>query len=499
MLAGAAVGESAILARPELTRSAAFVFGDEAFSLFVASEVMRGAHLYSEVAYPYGAGPVYAYVGVARVLGNSPLVYLHFLLFVSLVNLALSYLLLRRASSAGVALLIAVAGVLPVLLVPGALLGGYTSAFYMPIERTMLLAASLAWRSTDGRSPGRSAALGAILGAGQAIRFGTGIVFLLVIVAFDAALRASGRALSTRALVRSTLVTVAAFAAIEVGVLAAAFTLLPRPVAIDVAWPSYMLEAFPPLASRVTDLPGWQVTVGQYFNPLAACILGCVSVACFRGTGVSRVTAAAVFLPPLFYLAAALSLFHTEHHFRQFFWALPFACAPALDRSAWARALAMVMWAPVLALVVSSAMPKRTPGLVDVLCPNGWRLRTSMTVRNRIEGIAGALRRIAEGGNPGPAIIYPSGAGFYAAYGVPHTSRHIWFFRGAIRPYEVDDLANRYRTATALVTCRDEGSGPDGPYFRADLPQPLRRAIEPRMGARLWRDDDCAVYRLNRD
>jgi hypothetical protein len=501
VIAGAIIGEGAIFARPELTRTAAFLFGDQSYSLFVGSEMMRGARLYRDVAYPYGAGPVYAYVGLARIFGNTPVVYLQFLLCASLINLALAYLLLRRAARVGVALFITLVGVLPVLLVPGALLGGYTSAFYIPIERMMLLAATLTWRPADDRSLARAVALGAIIGLGQTIRFGPGIVFLAVIVAFDVALRIAGRTSSTTALARSTLTMIGTFAAIEVTLLAAAFAILPRPVAIDVAWPRYMLGAFAPLASRVTGLPGWRVTVGQYFNPLAAGVLSGVSVALFvRGRADrSRVPAAAVFLPPLFYLAAALTFFQTEHHFRQFCWALPLGCAPALDERRWTRAVALVCWAPVLALMLTSAAPKRTPDLVDVICPNGWRLRTTRADKERIEGITSALRTIADTGGAGAVIFYPSGSGFYVAFGVPHTSRETWFFSGAIRPYEVTTLAHQYRQAAALVACRDNRSGPDRPYFRADLPQPVREAIEPRMAERLWRDDDCAVFRLRRE
>lgn len=156
------VGESAIFRRSALTRMGSFFSSDAGYSLFVASEVLGGARLYRDVAYPYGWLPVAAYAAVASCFGNTPTVYLQFLLLVSAAGLALAFLLTRRFLPIGLSLVVTVGGLLPVLVVPGSLLGGYPSSYYLPLERLLLILAALTWQPPFHRSRTRSAALGAI-------------------------------------------------------------------------------------------------------------------------------------------------------------------------------------------------------------------------------------------------------------------------------------------------------------------------------------------------
>ena len=87
------VGELAIFRRADLTRPGSLVSSDAGYSLFVTSEVLGVARLYRDVAYPYGWLPVAAYAAVASCFGNTPTVYLQFLLLVSATGLTLAFLL----------------------------------------------------------------------------------------------------------------------------------------------------------------------------------------------------------------------------------------------------------------------------------------------------------------------------------------------------------------------------------------------------------------------
>lgn len=498
VVAGAAIGECAIVGRPELTRNGAFLFGDQGYSLFVAAQLRGGARLYRDVAYPYGSLGPYLYVALSRVFGNTPLVYLQFLLAASVVNLGLAYALLRRAASPGVALFVALAGILPLLIVPGALLGGYTSAFYIPIERMMLLGAALAWRPPAERSADRAAALGAVLGLGQAMRFGPPLICLAVVMLFDVALVITRRGASKATWLRSTLIMLGVFAVVQALLVATSFATLPRPVAIDVVWPRFMLGAFAPLMSRWSGLPGWRVTVGQYFNPIIAGVLTAAGAVWYARKRDMPDTALVAFMPPVIFVAAAFTLFHTEHHFRQFCWMLPFGCAPVLNRHAWTRAAALVCWAPLCFLTLTSAAPKHASNSVLLTCPNGWQLTVSATEKTTIESIVSALQTVADRAGGGPVLFYPAGPGFYVAYGIPHVSRDTWFFAGSIRPYDIESLVVAYHQLAGLVVCRDdpEHTGPDGPLFRASFPPLLRDGIEARIAEPVWRDSECAVFRL---
>ena len=130
------VGELAIFRRADLTRPGSLLSSDAGYSLFVTSEVLGGARLYRDVAYPYGWLPVAAYAAVAFIFGNTPTVYLQFLLLVSATGLTLAFLLTRRFLPIGLSLVVTLGGWLPVFVVPGSLLGGYLSWFCIPTRAT---------------------------------------------------------------------------------------------------------------------------------------------------------------------------------------------------------------------------------------------------------------------------------------------------------------------------------------------------------------------------
>ncbi len=342
IVAAACIGEATIVRRPELTLTPAFLFGDEGYSLFVASELSGGARLYQDVAYPYGWLPVFLYRPFAFAFGNSPVVYLHFLLLASLGGLAAVYALVRRVLAPVSACILTLFGVVPVFVVPGSLLGGHLSAFYLPFERMAIVLVALVWRQPEVRSERGAAALGAMLVLLQNIRFGPGVVLCAVIVGLDAVLLGLTRPPRSLARwLRLTAIMCGVLCAGEAVMAAAAFGLLPAPIARDVLWPAYMQQAYPPLGMRWPAWGGPRLFLAQYVNPVAGMVLTVASAWAIATSSERKTQAAVLLLPPLFFVAGAFILFRTDHHFRQFAWVFTLGAAPAFARFHITRPLAV--------------------------------------------------------------------------------------------------------------------------------------------------------------
>jgi hypothetical protein len=495
------IGELAVFRRADLTRPGALVFSDAAYSLFVAAEVLSGARLYRDVACPYGWLPVAAYATLASAFGNTPTVYLQFLLVVSATGLALAYLLTRRFLPVGLSLVVTLGGLLPIFVLPGSLLGGYLSSYYMPLERLLLILAALVWRPPLQRTRTQGAALGAIAAALQMTRFGPGVVLFGAIVGIDALLVWPTSRAGFRQWLRSLWPMAAAAATGELLLISVSFALLPVPIAKDLLWPAYFTEVYAQQhGRRWPDLSNWRLDVAQYANPAVSIVLTATGVfTVLRRRQVVENELWALFLLPLLFVLGTFTLFKMDHHLRQFAWVFVLGSVAALARWPWSWALAVAGWAPVAAVVGLSVIrgPDSAHRLVDL--PVGWTLASSQAENLRIEGIHQALNAIEHRSGRGPVLFDPSGAGFYVMYGVPHVSRHTWFYPAAVRPYEIQDLAQQYRALQALVVCRtDKTAGEPQVLFNKSFPEALRTSLAARVAELVWRDDDCRVYRLQR-
>ena len=143
---GLAVAMAAIASRPGVILGPQFLFDDEGQNLLIVQTILSGGALYRDVSCSVQARfPPTSTHWWPRVFGNTPLVYLSFLAVVSSANVGLAYALIRRAANVPVAVFVTAVGVLPVVLIPGALAGGYTSTAYMPLERMLLLLVALSW------------------------------------------------------------------------------------------------------------------------------------------------------------------------------------------------------------------------------------------------------------------------------------------------------------------------------------------------------------------
>lgn len=504
-IAAVVVGAGAIHGRPELTRSAGFIFGDEAFSTFVASELLRSAWLYRDVAYPYGFLPAYAYAGFAALAGNTPVTYLWFLLLVSVAGLTIAYLLLRRFVPPRTAALVTTLGLMPVFVIPGSLLGGFISSYYIPVERALLLLAALWWTAPAARSRGDAVRIGAVLGTMQVVRFGTALFAGAGILLVDAVvLAAASPPIPWRRWLRGWVRIAGVFAIVEAAIVAGAFGLLPGPIAADVVWPRYMLGAFTNVLGPAALWDGWKLFAGQYLTPAVAVILTIVTARSLllgrsRDSEVRGPSAAALLVPAAFFVVGAIGFFRTPHHVRQFMWTLVIPAAWAMHVSPWWRRVAIVGWMPVLLLVIKSAAPwAGERGRVLVL-PDGARLTVSAGAHDRIQGIADALTRIAAVEGRAVTLFHRNGSGFYASFGIPHVGRTTWFFPGAVRPHEEHALLEAFGALTAVVVCRSEQpAGTGHSRFPDDFPRMLADDLERRVVETVWRDESCTVLRLAR-
>ncbi len=484
MAAGLALAIAAIAVRPGVILGPQFLFDDEGQNLLIVQTILSGGSLYRDVYSQYGPIPAYVHALVAWVFGNTPLVYLSLLAVVSSANVGLAYALVRRAANVPVAVFVTAIGVLPIMLIPGALAGGDTSTAYMPLERTLLLLVALSWAAPTARSVRRSILIGSLLGAWQGLRFGAVAAAAASIVVIDFLhLWSIG---FTRAHLRAWMATLfpiaAAFVAFELLWAVYAFATLPAAVALDLLWPLYILESYevwPAAAGGWLRWGGWRLMIGQYLLPLSAGVLGLSawrrwSAGARRsgspGPGPSAwADGGAVFIPLCFYIIGCCFLFRMAHDFRQFLWALVPAAAWELQRrGAAVRTVVACIWAPGFAVMVkASVIPAAAASLlVSVNLPTGGTIYTSAPLAARIR----FLEQFTAQETKGAPVLFVQrglggGSGWHYAYTVPHATRHTWFFAlNPIRPYEEAAFIDALNRTVALIDCDESGGG--GPNHR---------------------------------
>ena len=368
----------------------------------------------------------------------------------------------------------------------------------MPLERLLLILAALIWQPPLDRSRSRSVALGAIAAALQMTRFGPGVVLITVLAGIDTLLVRPTSRDGVRNWLRSLFPMAAAAATGELILVLIAFALLPALIARDLLWPAYFTQAFANV-HRWPDVSNWRLDVAQYANPAAGIVLTAAgAITLIRRRQVVQDELWALFLLPLVFGLGIFTFFKTDHHLRQFAWVFVPGSVAALGRWRWSWAVAIAGWAPVAAVVGLSLVRSADADRRFVDLPAGWTLAASRAEDLRIAGIHRALDSIAERAGRGPVLFDSNGAGFYVIYGVPHVSRHTWFYPAAVQPYQIQDLEKQYRALHALVVCRTDGAVPGKPesLFNQSFPEALRPSLAARAAEIVWRDDVCRVFRL---
>ena len=496
-----ALSIATIVHRPQSTLNTAFVFQDEGLNLLVADELRTGGVLYRDVAYPYGPIPAYAHTAFTALFGNTPIAYLWFVSLVSSATVGLAYWVIRRAAAAPTAMFVTAAGMLTVVIVPGSLVGGQTTAAYVSIERAMLLVVALLWQPPASRSLKQSLAIGIALGVWQGVRFGGAFVAGASVLVLDAADIVTWRAdrVTVTRWVRSLAAIALGFGALEVAWIAIAYAILPAAIARDAIWPSYMLDTY---AGWVTPdvrwLPwgGWRLFVAQYLVPCSAGAFGAIGF-CRWIRSRNDPDAAAIFVPLIFFIVGCASYFRQVHHFRQFMWTLVPASAWELQRRGFTwHAVTAVLWAPAFfTLLRSSLLMGTAPALVSIALPAGGTIAATPPLAARLQ----FLQRFVESDAQGAAVIYlDSGAGWYSTYRVRRATRHAWFAGfDVIRPYEERSFFDSLNRTAAVIECEkdDRPLTPAGP--RLPFPAEVNGALRPRL--QLWTEGaGCRIYRIAR-
>ena len=142
---------------PEQVFTDDFLFQDAGANLLLAEELAAGKVLYRDLSYIYGPVPIYLYTAAAKLFGNSATTYVEFRRSLSLLHLALVFLVLRSRFPRWPAAAVTLLGVAPFAIVPGAILGGYLCSAYMPIEALLfdVIAAAVAAAGDPLERPGR--------------------------------------------------------------------------------------------------------------------------------------------------------------------------------------------------------------------------------------------------------------------------------------------------------------------------------------------------------
>jgi hypothetical protein len=443
-LLSASVSAAYIYARPDLTRGAAFLFGDEGANLFVAHALHNGLSLYTDVAFPYGPVGIELYATISSLIRNTPTVYLGVLAVLSAVTVAMVTRLLRGHLAAAVILAVVVLGFLPTMPLPGAPLGGYTSSIYMPVERIGLSCRGAALAPSQWPLSGQEHADGRRSCFGQGIRFGTGVVVLAAIVVVDqVASLGHGESRERRQALLASATALTGFLAAECAWVSWALLVLPINEAIEFLWPWHMWETHRS-ASSVARWPtwaGWRMAATQYMVPVSAGVLsGAGFVRWLRIEAAGRDQRAsrqgALFILLVAYALDCVVFSKHEHHFRQFAWMLIPGTVPMLAAlpSAW-RTTLLCLWIPAAWPLVSALTHPPSSEIVRFEVPRGFAVYVPRPTLSRIASLALFARSAPA--SSGPVLFIPHGAGWLYAYDVPHVSRHTWFYsRAVVRPFE---------------------------------------------------------------
>ena len=436
------VGAAALWLRPDLTQGAGFLFGDEGQNLWLAARLSEGAQVHTDAFTPYGPLTAWTYAAAAAAFGNSPLVFRALSLALSAASLAMLTATFARSLSSSWAALWGVFVMTPLMLGLGPLLGGLTVSTYTGLERVFMASAVLIWRPPSDRSDARSLLIGVLAGCCQWARFGSAAMIVAGVIVCDLAADRKARA--------TWLVIVGALA-VEASLAAWAFAALPVAVAVDVLWPSYLLEAYTWMKLPRTGFsPGpWPVWLVRYGPALAGLLIVLPALA-LRGLR-PPCNRAAVLLA-VAYGAGAATLFWTDHHYRQYAWMAGAAGGLALASVRWPwRGAALALSLPACVVMARVILQEPSP-TVSLATPGVGVVELTPAEARRVDALA-ALRASL----PGGLVVAPGGAGWHAAYGAASPTRQAWFVRGVVRPWEHESFLEAYRGVSAVAICPDAG------------------------------------------
>jgi hypothetical protein len=479
--------------KPESFAFSGFLFQDQGVNLYAAERLLAGDALYRDLAWQYGPVPAYAYALFSWVFGNSVETYFLWLALGSTATMVLAYVVMARFASVATSVVVTLFVVLPWALVPGSPFAGYTSNAYIPLEKICLLVAMLLWTPPTRRSLGRAAAMGAVLGVWQAVKFG-GAVFMVpaILLADGIYLVATRRATDVavlRALALRTAVmggVLLAVEAVRVGVL---YATLPAEVAFDAAWPAYLVQAYDTLPDFMYMRNSWKYFLERAQTgaiPILLALAGLAwSIPRARRSDEGHEDLAGCLTLSLglfFYAFASLRYFAHVPLFLQYFWCALLGGALFLDRLKLpVRAIIALLLTPGLFYVARNIYwTPRAEEVESYRTPSGDVLYLHPADARRVEALYEAIPEGESGKLP---VLFAArdltGSGFVTLFGLRAPLRTHWFIPGFVRPYDEEELREFMRGPHALVLlCRNAPcEGPCG-QLRDALPEDLCAEID---------------------
>jgi hypothetical protein len=438
------VGVLHITRRPDLNFNMGYVTGEDGNQLYRADRLNGGAMLYRDVACQYGYIPAHLYAVFTRIAGNTIMTNRVWHLLTSLVCVGMMFRLLRTSAPLIGAMAATLLVAVPFLLVPGGVLGTYTTFEHTSLERMCLLGLMLSWTPPDHRTARVALTQGLVLGLWQGIKFGGAFFAGAALIAVDVIwlLRTSG---NWRAWLRRELVALAAFVAVEALWIALAVSTLSPDLAFDTLWPAYIGRAYVGLEGL-----GWHGAaefVGRLMVPFTCAVLGSFALVRWISSGTTR--APATFIGLFFYAFASAGYFGHVHLFYLWAWAVvPAGIAGLVSLSVAPRLAFSVALLPAFLLMLKIACVNvPSPELTPATLPTGERIWAT-------SADAAVLSRFAELPRE-PGFVLGAfgwgGGGFHFYFNRAYGLRNPMVTWPAFRPYDVDDLERNLSRISGVV------------------------------------------------
>lgn len=453
------------------------VFEDYGVTYFLADRLAAGDSLYSDIAYPYGPLPVWIWTAFTCIFGNTPATYAAFTLIGNLIFAFLLYAAIARVSTPLAALVVVACG----LVIPE------TEPPYRLFERCIFAGILLAWVLPEERSFRHALVVGLLLGLWQWVKFGGAVYAAGSLVVVDLVLMASGRA-SVRLWLATTATAAALAGLIEVGRIAWASVTLTPDVAADVIWPAYTKQLYDAFGNSYPGWHGWRHFAGFYLIPVSGL------VATIAAVPLARRSAAALFIPTVFFLLGIGTYLGHSFIYTVYIWCLMPPVAALLARWPWTVAMFILIWFPGNAVHLRDEVAPKDPGIIEVL-PQNHPVAWDGPYREAYHAISGELERSHPGSRP---LIMPVGNGFYFLRGLEPPSRHCWLQPHYFRPYDEDTfIANLDRIPfIAYVGPIQDGDDMEsllGPVFGEKVMREIRSRSQEEISVNLV----CLILRLN--
>jgi hypothetical protein len=456
----ACIASVSYLCSPEISRGIVW-FSDGGLSLNTAAAVLAGKELYLDVFYPYGPLPITCYVLWAKVFGNSVSSYYALLLPLMLAKYFLLFKVLQKI------LISLPATMLALLIVSFSALSAFTSPegpLYAPFEKALSLLIVLLWEPPDSRSFRRGLALGVAIGALQWIRFGTAAALLTGVFLADLLQTAE----PLRRLPKRVAPYLASALAVQLSLVVYLFLKLPKDVALDAFWPSFMSSAY--TAYALTDLAprflSMNYFLGSQLPPLLCGILALAALTSAFG-GKTIATAFRLVIPLAAYVFNSVFLYKQVWHFYGGSWLLCLAGAPVIDRlSSTLRVAVLVLLLPGIFVGVKTVLPRSPSEAVkpEVL-PNGETLWLPVQVAAANRALTARLNEIhSDASRAGVLFISRSpptvASHLHFFYKIPQPARHSMVFPGWLRRRDFESLMATLDRSKAIVLMQEADQQP---------------------------------------